>query len=124
MTHPDKDSQRGIMSAALNLLPCPFCGSTNIDPAEWSGNDGKHGPGCGDCGALGESAEAWNRRTAPAVGADGLPALPRHSGMIEVITDTAWNTFADAYTADQMRQYALDAIAADRQAQQYEKGQK
>lgn len=46
------------------LLPCPFCGSTNIDPAEWSGNDDKSGPGCGDCGALAESAEDWNRRTA------------------------------------------------------------
>jgi hypothetical protein len=45
------------------LLPCPFCGSTNIDPAEWSGNDGKSGPGCGDCGALAESVDAWNRRS-------------------------------------------------------------
>lgn len=61
----------------LNLLPCPFCGSANIDPAEWSGNDGKHGkhgPGCGDCGALANTAELWNRRaTQPA----SAPAEPK-----------------------------------------------
>lgn len=57
------------MQTENNLLPCAHCGSTNIDPAEWSGNNGKSGPGCGDCGALADSAESWNRRAA-------LVALP------------------------------------------------
>lgn len=45
-----------------HLLPCPFCGGSNIDPAEWFNNDGKSGPGCVDCGAIAESAVDWNRR--------------------------------------------------------------
>lgn len=49
-------------TAAIDLLSRPFCGSTNIDPAEWSGSDGAGGPGCNDCGALADSAELWNRR--------------------------------------------------------------
>lgn len=57
------------------LLPCPFCGGTNIDRAEWSGSDGKSGPGCGDCGALADSVEHWNRRTAPAVPAPNVDWL-------------------------------------------------
>ena len=96
---------------APELLPCPFCSSTNIDPAEWSGNDGKSGPGCGDCGALGESIEAWNRRApVAALAVDGLPALPMSAfpGKLRLVV-----LDEDSYTADQMRQYALDAIAAE-----------
>jgi hypothetical protein len=37
-------------------------GGTNIDPAEWKSSDGRCGPGCGDCGAIADSADAWNRR--------------------------------------------------------------
>lgn len=54
MTDPAKDAER--------LAQCPFCGSTNIDPREWLRGDGKSGPGCSDCGATAESADAWNRR--------------------------------------------------------------
>lgn len=64
--------------ADLDLLPCPFCGGTNIDPAEWSGNDGQHGPGCGDCGALADSAELWNRRAAPASDIAAAPEQQDH----------------------------------------------
>jgi hypothetical protein len=63
-----------------DLLPCPFCGGTNIDPAEWSASDGKSGPGCGDCGALAESADDWNRRAQPegeAPQADWISAVVR-----------------------------------------------
>lgn len=66
MTDHLNHTQPSAESSAPDLLPCPFCGGANIDRAEWSGNDGASGPGCGDCGALADSAEAWNRRaTAP-----------------------------------------------------------
>lgn len=48
-----------------HLLPCPFCGSSDIDPKAWTGNKDKTGPGCDGCGALTETVEDWNRR-APA----------------------------------------------------------
>jgi len=47
------------------LKPCPFCGCRFIDPAEWRDATGREGPGCPDCGAIGRSGAAWNRR-APA----------------------------------------------------------
>lgn len=53
------------------LLPCPFCGSSNIDAAGWATSSGNHGPACDDCGASAGSATetieqniaAWNRRS-------------------------------------------------------------
>lgn len=52
------------------LLPCPFCGSLEIDPEGWSSTDTK-GPACDDCGASAgevsknhaENIAAWNQRT-------------------------------------------------------------
>lgn len=48
------------------LLPCPFCGSSNIDPEGWAGVDidqsQKSGPACDDCGSTAESIDIWNRR--------------------------------------------------------------
>lgn len=46
---------------AAELLPCPFCGSADIDESAWASRV-KHGPGCSSCGATAESNEAWNRR--------------------------------------------------------------
>jgi Lar family restriction alleviation protein len=52
------------------LLPCPFCGSANIDPEGW-GSENSSGPACDDCGASAgstvastpeENIEAWNKR--------------------------------------------------------------
>ena len=48
------------------LKPCAHCGSTSIDPEFWMCGDGKHGPGCDDCGVTAESIELWNRRSDPA----------------------------------------------------------
>lgn len=45
------------------LLPCPFCGSPNIDPCGWAGNDGSHGPACDDCCGSAQTVELWNSRT-------------------------------------------------------------
>lgn len=61
---------------------------------------------------------------APA-GGDGLPELPQHIAHLHYNGDMCWDTNhqidvwpVDVYTADQMRQYARDALAAakDRQA--------
>ena len=52
------------------LLPCPFCGSANIDAAGWASTNSS-GPACDDCGAsagstLADTPEAniaaWNNR--------------------------------------------------------------
>jgi hypothetical protein len=59
------------------LKPCPFCGSSNIDPAGWMDGDGNAGPACDDCGASAESVDAWNRRVAPATaGEDAIWLSP------------------------------------------------
>lgn len=47
------------------LKPCPFCGSSNVDPEGWAAlgtRSTRHGPACDDCGASAESVAAWNRR--------------------------------------------------------------
>jgi hypothetical protein len=31
------------------MKPCPFCGSTNIDPEGWCTRDGVTGPACNNC---------------------------------------------------------------------------
>ncbi len=55
---------------AIKLLPCPFCGSVNVDAAGWSSLTSS-GPACDDCGAsagstLADTPEAniaaWNTR--------------------------------------------------------------
>lgn len=108
--------------AAPELLPCPFCGGTNIDPAEWSGNDGKFGPGCGDCGALAESAEDWNRRAASVVGDDGLPQLPE-ADEYSATRMLPNGELAPRFNGTTLRQYARAAIAADRAARAQQQAQ-
>ena len=56
------------------LLPCPFCGSANIDPVGWMAGDGRQGPACDDCMASADSVERWNTRQ-PAL-PDGFAAVP------------------------------------------------
>jgi len=51
-----------------DLLSCPFCGSTAIDPEGWvsvnkDGTQEKSGPACDECGGSTESVERWNSRT-------------------------------------------------------------
>lgn len=51
------------------LLPCPFCGSKNVDPTGWASTDAA-GPACDDCGAscgsikntVEQNVAAWNTR--------------------------------------------------------------
>ncbi len=44
------------------MLPCPFCGSTNLTPGYWSLDDGEvDSVECDDCYA-GAPVDAWNKR--------------------------------------------------------------
>lgn len=54
----------------MALLPCPFCGSTNVDPEGWASTERK-GPACDDCGASAETVERWNSRPLPNLDAIG-----------------------------------------------------
>lgn len=47
-----------------DLLPCPFCGSSDIDPEGWLNGLGERGPECLECGATGPTATRWNCRPA------------------------------------------------------------
>jgi hypothetical protein len=47
--------------ASVNLLPCPFCASTNIDSEGWASTVRK-GPACDDCGGSADTVELWNSR--------------------------------------------------------------
>lgn len=70
---PDKPQSSPLPSlterpAPSGLLPCPFCGSREVDPAGWASHnpetgENREGPACDDCGASAESAAAWNTRT-------------------------------------------------------------
>lgn len=48
------------------LLPCPFCGSKNIDAKGWASTD-RSGPACDDCGGSADTVELWNSRPAQGV---------------------------------------------------------
>lgn len=49
------------MADTTNLLPCPFCGSTNIDPEGWASTD-RSGPACDDCCGSADTVDRWNSR--------------------------------------------------------------
>jgi len=46
----------------LIVMPCPFCGQSDIDLEGWKNNKGDTGPQCLSCGATCESVIAWNNR--------------------------------------------------------------
>ena len=57
------------MSEEIILLPCPFCGSTDLDPSMALSSTGEVNSGCYRCGAIGpqkgneiDAAKAWNTR--------------------------------------------------------------
>jgi len=60
-----KDGAHSI--TMVHLERCPFCGSTNLDPAAGlsgpvDGIEYTNEPGCDDCGATAPSVAAWNKR--------------------------------------------------------------
>lgn len=114
---------------APELLPCPFCGGTAIDPEGWSTTDGIKGPSCDDCGAsvgdLTHSTEVniamWNQRAAPSPAATGVEDLlvtaddvthPAH-----LVLKSANLRIREAYGRDRERWVsAKDGLPADRDA--------
>lgn len=48
-------------ASTADLLPCPFCGSADLDVRFWA-SEWSAGPGCNSCGATSEDAEGWNLR--------------------------------------------------------------
>jgi hypothetical protein len=57
------------------LLPCPFCNGTSIDPKGWLRGDGVSGPACDDCGGSAGSVAEWNARPREALIADLVGAI-------------------------------------------------
>lgn len=47
------------MADKIAMLPCPFCGSKNVDPEGWASTV-KKGPACDDCGGSTDTVERWN----------------------------------------------------------------
>lgn len=72
------------------LLPCPFCGSTNIDATGWRSLDAQ-GPACDDCGSSAgqisldhaDNIRAWNIRTPHADLVEALRGLLARQGHSE-----------------------------------------
>ena len=62
-----------------NLLPCPFCGSVNIDPKGWASTD-RAGPACDDCGGTADTVELWNSRPLAAPKSAPVTVSPHNSG--------------------------------------------
>jgi hypothetical protein len=67
-----EDVKREPTDDEVELKPCPFCGSANVDPEGWASLVSS-GPACDDCGAgsphtirstLEENTAAWNDRAA------------------------------------------------------------
>lgn len=91
-----------------DLLPCPFCGSPNVDPRGWAGNDGSHGPACDDCCGSAQTVELWNSR----------PLVPLPDDVTEVAYCEA-DAFSDWFGCDSEKRARLtqafeQAILAER----------
>jgi len=97
------------MSEELNLLPCPFCGGTDIEPV----NDPHQRPFCVclDCYAQTiedtkeEAIAAWNRRPAPALelSDEGIDAVGR---------EVFGSTYGVERSRFPLRQFARAILAA------------
>lgn len=108
----------------VELLPCPFCGGKAEYEEDWDANYSNR-VACTECPATVQVKRGdfsrWNRRAAqPAdVGAGELPPLP--DGDEYSATRMLPNgELAPRFTPATMRQYARDAIAADRRAREAE----
>lgn len=89
----------------VELLPCPFCGSDEIDRDGWA-SESEVGPACGHCGASAVNYEYWNTRT----------ALPRPGGLDREQVARIIRGTADEYirlgAGEPCIQHAVSAILA------------
>lgn len=77
----------------IALAPCPFCGSSNIDPKGWATlpeyaktPEERSGPACDDCGASAQSIQQWNNRRAP-LAATRTGTVAKAKKLYETYTD-------------------------------------
>lgn len=87
-----------------NLIPCPFCGSDNVDCDNRWNEDGWWAGLCNDCGAQGPASEqreaaiaAWNRRTQPAPWQPAIPweLVPDEAQWMTIDADGEWTWHTD-----------------------------
>jgi hypothetical protein len=72
----------------VDLLPCPFCGGTDIDSG-MRDRDGNQSPVCKGCRALASSQEHWNTRTS-------LDGAAISDAVVEAAARAMWNTLDGA----------------------------
>lgn len=68
---PVIDCPKIVDAQRKRLLPCPFCGSSDLDSRFWA-SEWSSGPGCNNCGATAEDDDGWNARDS-----SGLAAIHR-----------------------------------------------
>jgi hypothetical protein len=73
----------------MKLLPCPFCGSTNIDAEGWASSE-RAGPACDDCSGTADTVTLWNRR----------PAANRIEALEAALRDIAGQMLIDEHGED------------------------
>lgn len=84
----------GNKADAVALLPCPFCGSNDVDADGWSNTEGVTGPACNNCGACAgevsknaaDNIAAWNTRTPPSAPACA-PGGVNETLLVQVMKD-------------------------------------
>lgn len=81
------------MTDELTPLPCPFCGSDDVDPAGYPAPDRTFGPRCRACGAASPSVFRWNARATRPIDLVRL-GLRRARGRLETILADARGAIA------------------------------
>jgi hypothetical protein len=76
------DSDDSDETLGVELLPCPFCGSDDLDEEFWAGAS-TSGPGCNCCGATAESKKVWNERVITPIKVDWFPCTDNGCGAIK-----------------------------------------
>lgn len=64
------------MNTEIKLLPCPFCGSSNVDAEGWVSTD-RSGPACDDCSGSADTVALWNSRPSPGPHSDATCYIER-----------------------------------------------